>query len=278
MARHGFVYGFVFGVAALVLAACSDAPDATGPEPPLPDPTCEGFYGAPNESTGLSGDVCFPRIEGEETWEPRAWDEASLAELRSWVLENPPGILTEDPYLATPGLRPDESAACAVIVTGERTYRLETFPSAGAAERAGGIVTHGIGCGACSALTDLAAYVETPDQTAPVRQCTIDNLGRTVEDLAACIRAAVGFSPPCARIWAYNALNDSRECLDVCLAELDSPYNRQDGSLNPCLQCDEDVSGPVFKALAGRTRRSSGLPAAICRPCELVWRVNRRAG
>ena len=43
----------------------------------------------------------------------------------------------------------------------------------------------------------------------------------------------------------------------------DWPYNQEDGTLNPCLQCDEDVFGPVFKALAGRTRRKSGLAAAI---------------
>jgi hypothetical protein len=36
------------------------------------------------------------------------------------------------------------------------------------------------------------------------------------------------------------------------------------------LQCDEDRSGAVFKAIAGRTRRNSGLPSAICRPCSTV--------
>lgn len=38
----------------------------------------------------------------------------------------------------------------------------------------------------------------------------------------------------------------------------------------PCIQCDEDRSGPVFKIVAGRTRRNSGLPNAICRPCSEV--------
>jgi len=33
----------------------------------------------------------------------------------------------------------------------------------------------------------------------------------------------------------------------------------------PCAQ-----SGPVFKAVAGRTRRNSGLPNALCRPCSEV--------
>jgi hypothetical protein len=51
------------------------------------------------------------------------------------------------------------------------------------------------------------------------------------------------------------------------------PYNLEDGSLNSCLQCDEDISGAVFKTVAGRTRRNSGLASAICRPCETVWRI-----
>jgi hypothetical protein len=131
-----------------------------------------------------------------------------------------------------------------------------------------------MGCGACSSLEDLAAYAEIPDQTDPVRQCAVAHTAGSVEELETCIRDAVGFSPPCARIWAYNAINDTRECLSVCVTELDSPYNEPDGSLNPCLQCDEDNSGPVFKAVAGRTRRSSGLAAAICRPCDTVWRVD----
>ncbi|MCU1282383.1 MAG: hypothetical protein JWM53_5929, partial [bacterium] len=46
--------------------------------------------------------------------------------------------------------------------------------------------------------------------------------------------------------------------------------NQPDGTLNACLQGDEDQSGPVFEAVAGRTRRNSGLPNATCRPCSEV--------
>jgi hypothetical protein len=49
-----------------------------------------------------------------------------------------------------------------------------------------------------------------------------------------------------------------------------APYNAPDGAINDCLQCDEDQSGPVFKSVAGRTRRNSGIPNAICRPCSDV--------
>jgi hypothetical protein len=261
---------------ALIVASCGSDSPAQVEEPPLRDLDCLGLYGAPNENTGLSTEECFPRIENGETWFPRVWDEQAFAELRAWTLENPPPLLSEDPFLTMPDLEPDEEAACAVMITGTDTYRIETFPSPREAEAAGGIVTHGVACGACSSLEDLAAYAETPDQTEPVRRCSIENLGGTVEDLEACIEQAVGFTQPCARAWAYNAINDSRECLSICFAELNSSYNQEDGSLNPCLQCDEDNSGPVFKTIAGRTRRSSGLAAAICRPCEQVWRVDHR--
>ena len=44
-------------------------------------------------------------------------------------------------------------------------------------------------------------------------------------------------------------------------------------ALNDCLQCDEDEAGPVFKAVAGRTRRRSGLESAIARPCSTVAQI-----
>jgi hypothetical protein len=78
------------------------------------------------------------------------------------------------------------------------------------------------------------------------------------------------FDEPCAQVWYYNTLHTRRVCLSVCLRDLDRPYHLPDGGLNPCLACDETESGPVFKAVAGRTRRSSGLPNAMCRPCAEV--------
>ena len=263
-----------FGALALALAACGDDGSVAAVAPPRPDPSCQGIYGSPSENTGLSSDVCVARVEGTETWTPRSWDAASLAALRAWTLEDPPSVPTEDPFETNPDLQPDEDAVCAFMRTGQRSYRLKTFESVSAAESAGGIVTHGVGCGVCSSLEDLAAYVEFPDQTGPVRQCALDNIGRPIDELDACIQAAVGLSPPCARMYAYQSVNDTRECLDECIDALGSPYHEADGSLNPCLQCDEDKSGPVFQTVAGRTRRSSGLPAAICRPCEVIWRVD----
>ena len=61
--------------------------------------------------------------------------------------------------------------------------------------------------------------------------------------------------------------------VDTCIDALDEPYHLPDGTLNPCLTCDEQMSGPVFKAIAGRTRRKTGLASALCRPCDQVQQI-----
>jgi hypothetical protein len=147
-------------------------------------------------------------------------------------------------------------------------YRLSTFASAPAARTAGFAITHFGACGTCSTLQDLAVYLEKPDLTAPVRRCGIHWNG---SDRLACLEA-LGFTPPCAQTWLYNVQNTRRHCLGVCLwswIEGEAP-TRADGRLNACLQCDEDRSGPVFKAIAGRTRRNSGIHSSIPRPDDEV--------
>jgi hypothetical protein len=149
------------------------------------------------------------------------------------------------------------------------TYRLRDFASAAGALDAGGQVTHFGVCGRCSTLADLAVYASVPDLTEPVRACGLANLDGDVPALTSCI-AAIGFTEACASIWAYNTLHTRDACLSECLEALDAPYNQADGSLNPCLQCDEDESGAVFAAIAGRTRRNTGLASSMCRPCAEV--------
>lgn len=64
-----------------------------------------------------------------------------------------------------------------------------------------------------------------------------------------------------------NTINGAPACSEPQWR--DGPYR-----LNPCLQCDECRSGPVFQKVAGRTRRASGLESAIARPPEdVVTRV-----
>jgi len=197
-----------------------------------------------------------------------------VALLRTKVPLDPPAP-GGDPYDEWRGRVPPRAAegtVCGVRFGPDLVhYRIETFSSEASARDAGFSVTHTGACGTCSTLQDLAVYLEKPDLTAPVRRCGV--LLSDARSLA-CIRK-LGFSEPCARTWFFDARNTRRECFGVCLwswirAELPT---RPDGRLNACLQCDEDRSGPVFKAAAGRTRRNSGLRSSIQRADDEVSAV-----
>ncbi len=258
---------------ALALVGCGDDDG----EPDAGALACARLFGTPNEQTGLGSDRCGPGCScGEATFTPPSHDASFLRSLiEDWRLETPYAPLTEDPYAAA--APPDASVAtvCAVLPGANasarpRTYTLATFASMDAAHAAGARPTHYGRCGVCSTLENLAVYVRENDLTAPVRACAFakqpDGGG---DPNLACLRG-LGFDLPCAQIWAYNTAHTRSRCLDVCLASFTDPYNLPDGTLNQCLACDERESGPVFKAVAGRTRRNSGLPNAICRPCSEV--------
>lgn len=231
------------------------------------------LFGLPDTSTGLDESRCRPErvVPGAEPFLAPAYGEQEIEALRSRILVDPPALLPASPY-ENPALVPaDTGGVCAVLpeagVPGG--YRLATFPDRALAESSGGVVTHAGACGACSSLQDLAVYLAGPNLGGPVRECALLGLtqgDRVVQD---CI-AGLGFSEPCAQIWAYNSAHTRAACREVCLAALDDPNHLPDGSLNPCLACDEEQSGPVFKAVAGRTRRNSGVPSAICREPEEV--------
>jgi hypothetical protein len=106
-------------------------------------------------------------------------------------------------------------------------------------------------------------YLERPDLTGPARRCAA--LPIKPWSLA-CFRD-LGFTEACALAWYWNGRNTARECLAPCLWAwvAGEPSNRPDGSLNDCLRCDEERSGPVFKRAAGRTRRNSGIVSSIGR-------------
>lgn len=241
--------------------------------------TCEAgptLFGRPEAATGLSEEECGDTCTcGGEVWQAPEYSEGDLVALRAWTLVEPYEALTTDPYDQAAPTEGADDAVCGVLTEATGTYRLESYAEMGSLQAAGATLTHTGACGLCSTLTDLAVYMEVTDLTEPVRACGLEHITGEPEELVACIEE-LGFTTPCAWIWAWNTLNTREHCLEECLAALDSPYNEPDGSLNPCLQCDEDVSGPVFKAHAGRTRRNTGLPNAICRPCDEVVRIEHR--
>lgn len=262
----------------LLLFACSKPVEKNDTASPtcLEEPV---LFGTPSEATGLDSSECRPACStcGDGPWLQPTYTAADFADWQAWILTNPPVPLSADPYLSPAPAAPDPNAVCAVLLSSDGSYQLKNYDSPAKAHADGAEVTHFGVCGNCSSLADLVVYASTPDLTAPVRDCGMANLSGTVEDLTACIQA-IGFTPVCASIWAYNTLHTRDACLNECMAALNEPYNEPDGSLNPCLQCDEDQSGAVFKAIAGRTRRNTGLASSICRPCSEVRPLEHRYG
>ena len=156
-------------------------------------------------------------------------------------------------------------------------YTLESMASREQAEAEGKIVTHEGPCAACSSLQDLAVYMEFPDLQQEGRVCGIKTLSSEEEALQ-CYQD-LGFSEACAAIWLYNTIRSRapqaqsgclEPCLQMTLGLLPAFGPPPTCDLHPCIQCDEDVSGPIFKEYAGRTRRNSGILGNIIRPCDSI--------
>jgi hypothetical protein len=242
----------------LLLLACSPPAD-----------TCQSdtLFGRPNEKTGLTAEQCKPECcKNGSLYTAPDYTEADADTLLSWELLDPPEALLSDPY-SEPTPSTDSSEVCGFVAENTTQYHLQIFKNSTEAEAAH--ITHTGPCGLCSSLADLAVYMRFPDLTAPVQDCGLQYFSGPEEDHIACLQA-LGFTYPCAQIWYYNTVHTREACGSVCLASIDAPYHNPDGSLNDCLLCDEEQSGPVFKAIAGRTRRNTGIASAMCRPCEEV--------
>lgn len=237
---------------------------------PLPDPSCTGYFGQPNEQSGLTEAQCNSSCRC--TPEVHTWAQASLTSpLFGFKLMSEPTPLSEDPYTSETLPPRLDDVACIIEVDWTRmSYRLDTLPLELTPPDQ---ITHLGPCGACSSMRDLQVYLENTDLTEPVRACGIQSLSGDQERGIQCLRD-IGFSEACSMIWYYNTVNTRTQCLSTCLAHLQSAYVDTEGALNPCLACDEEESGPIFKAYAGRTRRNSGIPSAICRPCSTVSPVS----
>lgn len=230
-------------------------------------PSCEGtMFGLPVGNTGLDESFCKPSCACKD-FNSKTFSAAEIAALKSWELNTVIPELTTNPYDFPAG--ESETKVCAIKIEdlANRIYSLGDYPDEATAKAAGAIVTHHDACGLCSTLPDFAVYAEDRDVGDAVRQCGLSTLLQPFENLVECIEE-IGFTRPCAQIWAYNTRNTRENCFLQCIT--DTSYHNEDGTLSDCLQCDEDISGPVFKAVAGRTRRNTGLASSICRFCEEV--------
>lgn len=174
-----------------------------------------------------------------------------------------PAELSDDPYLSTQE-NSAENVVCALQFQNDSEYLLQTFDSASCAQSAGFTLTHQSACRTCSSLQDLEIYLSHTDLVTPVRRCALLSFSKSLT--TRCLQK-LGFTETCAQTWFYNARNTAKHCRGVCLKSwfLREPNNQEDGGLNACLACDEEMSGEVFKQAAGRTRRNSGITSAIQR-------------
>lgn len=232
------------------------------------------MFGIPVSNTGLANSWCNTNCI-DSTISSKRFSSREIVLMKSYSNTKLIGEVLENPYKQK--LSINSNGVCAVVIenTKAKQYHLETFNSKEEAQNAGAIVTHVDACGACSTLKDLTVYAEKLDLGADVRKCAIQNLTKPFDSLLVCIES-IGFTKPCAQIWAYNVKNTQAKCFAVCIGN--NTYNKKNGKLSKCLQCDEKKSGPVFKAVAGRTRRNTGIANAICRFCDEVEVVTHNYG
>jgi hypothetical protein len=185
-----------------------------------------------------------------------------------------------DPYTNATNNTTWPDTVCAVVYpdpSDRSRYYLRDFATKEEAEsHPGTYVTHLHPCGMCSTTRDLAVYMKYPDLTDPGRECALMGI-ISPQDGVSCFVKTVGFTEPCAMIWMRDAQNTRKHCFDICMKDWleHVPNNLPPNStnLNPCLECDEVKSGPLFKRYAGRTRRDSGIQSAINRPASHIYQI-----
>jgi len=215
-----------------------------------------------------------PLVAEEDKWQHPEYGDHFLDLLKSKVAVNMPARPEIDPYL-DPNfdtfIDPDEVCAVKFLPPENIKYELHTYANEEAARNDSAIVTHKGACGLCSSLHDLVVYVGTPDLTTPVQRCALKSLISEAWSLK-CLHD-IGFSQPCADIWFFNARHTRTRCLSICMRLISAPNNLPDGSLNRCILCDEEMSGPHFKKGSARTRRNSGIFSAITRPGPAIYEL-----
>eukprot|EP01138_Halocafeteria_seosinensis_P001993 gb/GECG01002041.1/.p1 GENE.gb/GECG01002041.1/~~gb/GECG01002041.1/.p1 ORF type:complete len:274 (+),score=15.30 gb/GECG01002041.1/:1-822(+) len=216
-------------------------------------------------------------------WSPPTYNQTVVEAFWNKILLNPMPPLEKDPYQIPNFNTTWNDSVCAVKyaqdkVTGKEDrhrYYLYTYRNPQDAVNDNAYVTHLHPCGYCSTTKDLAIYMNYTDLTNPVRICGA--LATFSQPLAMECLEKIGFTTQCSKIWMYDAINTRKECWPPCIKDWIEgvPNNVPPNStnLNPCLECDETKSGPIFKVVAGRTRRDSGLESSINRPPSSIYNI-----
>lgn len=86
----------------------------------------------------------------------------------------------------------------------------------------------------------------------------------------------MGFTEPCATMWAHLGAANTIECGAVCLPDSTGVTKLNEDpptcEFAPCLQCSEAFQAD-FDTLAGRTLYNSGITERIVRTCDSFSRI-----
>jgi hypothetical protein len=179
--------------------------------------------------------------------------------------------------------RQEEVCAFRFIDSKNNEYVLKSFANPDSALNEGYTITHQYHCGGCSSLKDLAIYLKIKNLTGPARICA-----KKLDLVAAkkCFQEEIGFTASCAETWAYNSRNTRKACMSTCVKDyglwnlmtnqFPTEQNNSDGTLKPCIQCDELRSVPGWRYVAGRTRRGSGIISEIERDPNEIYPLDYR--
>lgn len=235
---------------------------------------------------------CVPQNEGMgpcPIWEPRTdFSDITIstyaAQIPSWFYRLDCNPYEDNTCTTTPPqeLVDNDATVCAfkyefdsdgsAISCSE--YQMVSYPTREEAAKDGAVLTHTGSCGLCSTTKDLSIYL-SQDFAQAGKICATKGLLNETNGLHCYMD--LGLTEECAKIWNYDGIFDGKACGATCAGDITAPNNgpAPTCALSDCLQCDEDLAGPLFSAFAGRTRRRSGLKSEIVRPCDSVSRIFR---
>lgn len=135
-------------------------------------------------------------------------------------------------------------------------------------------VMHASACGACSNAHDVGLYRNTRmTLTRSATGCAVVYrlFGKAMA--TKCMQVVVPFTRPCQTCWVDNIQCTNEKCSHACkfhvlrslLTGRKIAQPLDDGSLNPCLACDEQECGPAFRKCAGANRRRCSISTDIPR-------------
>ena len=135
-------------------------------------------------------------------------------------------------------------------------------------------------CGKCSNRHDIKIYNETRETlTGITTDCVKGGLfrGRNTDYTRQCFEEHSQLTAPCVDCWMLNVDCNWKFCFNTCLKQkvrpfrwLPSLYRRKhDSPMDPCLECDERMCGPLFIECAGANRRRVGVVSDIQRNVAL---------